>query len=188
MLGRTEEKLLGVGLTPDAQRATLRADAFRELADRHLDAAYRLAAVILNDRADAEDAVHDAALVAWRGFGGLRDPGRFQPWFRQIVINQCRDRLRRRARRRRSDVGREPAEGDHPRVADDSDALAIRDIVGRAMGTLTPDEQVVVAMRFYADLTLPGIAEALGIAEGTAKSRLHHAMRRLQRVIDATER
>jgi RNA polymerase sigma-70 factor (ECF subfamily) len=189
MLGSTEGKLVGVRLTRDAAPAMhLRADAFRELADRHLDEAYRLAAVILNDRVEAEDAVHDAAVAAWRGFASLRDPDHFKPWFRRIVINQCRDRLRHRARHQVSDVTRELREAEHPRVDDDSDALALRDIVGRATGTLTPDEQVVVAMRFYLDMTIPAIADALAIPEGTVKSRLHHAMRRLQRAIEAADR
>ena len=46
-----------------------RADAFTRLLDRGLDAHYRLASVILGDPVEAEDAVHDAAVVAWRGFG-----------------------------------------------------------------------------------------------------------------------
>jgi len=53
--------------------ADARADAFRRLVDRSLDASHRLAAVILNDRIEAEDAVHDAAVSAWRAFDSLRD-------------------------------------------------------------------------------------------------------------------
>jgi RNA polymerase sigma-70 factor, ECF subfamily len=189
MLGSREGKLIRIGLRPDTPPArNLRAEAFRELADRHLDGAYRLAAVILSDRAEGEDAVHDAAVAAWRGFARLRDPNRFQSWFRRIVVNQCRDRLRLRARRRITDVGHELREAEHPLVADVSDAVAIRDTVRFAMGSLTPDEQVAVAMRFYLDLTVPAIAETLGIPEGTVKSRLHHAMRRLQRAIEAVAR
>jgi hypothetical protein len=63
-----------------------RADAFRGLVDRSLDASYGLAAVILNDRIEAEDAVHDAAVAAWRGFDSLRDPDRFDAWFRRILV------------------------------------------------------------------------------------------------------
>ena len=50
---------------------------FARLLDRSLDRQYRLATAILGDPIEAEDAVHDAALVAWRGFGKLRDVDRF---------------------------------------------------------------------------------------------------------------
>jgi len=189
MLGSLVGKPVGDEKTLEALRIIdLRADAFRQLVDLHLDGAYRLAGVILNDRIEAEDAVHDAAIAAWRGFADLRDPTRFDPWFRRILVNECRDRLRDRFRRRAVDVSREAVEADHPHIADASDATAARDALGRALVALAPDEQVVVTLRFYADLTVPGIAEMLGIPEGTVKSRLHHAMGRLRRALEEAER
>ena len=165
-----------------------RADDFRRLLERRLDASYRLAGVILGDQTEAEDAVHDAALAAWRGYRDLRDAARFDAWFRRILVNGCRDRLRARARRRVVDVGRELVEADHPRIADASEATAVRDALERAMDALSPDEQVVIAMRFHADLTVPAIAEALGIPEGTVKSRLHNAMGRLRAALLEADR
>lgn len=166
-----------------------RATAFTALLERGLDEHYRLAAVILGDRIEAEDAVHDAALAAWRGFAGLRERDRFDAWFGRILINGCRDRLR--ARRRRPIVepliapypgGREPVGHE-----DHTAAFVRRDDLERAVASLDPDHAVVVALRFYSDLTVPQIASHLGIAEGTVKSRLHHAMRRLRAVVKETE-
>jgi RNA polymerase sigma-70 factor (ECF subfamily) len=165
-----------------------RAAAFRLLADRGLDGAYRLAAVILGDRVEAEDAVHDAAIAAWRAFDDLRDPRRFEAWFRRIVVNGCRDRLRARARHRIVDLGRELGEGEHPAVADPSGPTAARDFLERAMALLDPDQQVVVALRFGADLTVPAIAATLAIPEGTVKSRLHHALGRLRAAMEEADR
>jgi RNA polymerase sigma factor (sigma-70 family) len=162
--------------------------AFRHLADRHLDSAYRLAAVILGDRVEAEDAVHDAAVAAWRSFGSLRDLDRFEPWFQRIVVNGCRDRLRTRARHRVVDLGRELTEREHPSVDDASEAAAARDAVARALDALGPDERVIVTLRFHADLTVPAIAETLGIPEGTVKSRLHHALGRLRAAMEEADR
>ena len=82
---------------------------FARLLDRSLDRQYRLATAILGDPIEAEDAVHDAALVAWRGFGKLRDVDRFDAWFGRILVNGCRDRLR--ARRRRPIIGALPMLG-----------------------------------------------------------------------------
>jgi RNA polymerase sigma-70 factor (ECF subfamily) len=189
MLGSLVAKPVGDEKSLGGQRVTdLRADTFRGLVDGQLDGAYRLAGVILNDRSEAEDAVHEAAVAAWRGFAGLRDPARFDAWFRRILVNECRDRLRDQARRGRVGVGRELMEAEHPQISDASEATASRDALNRALVALTPDEQVVVTLRFYADMTVPVIAEVLGIPPGTVKSRLHHAMGRLRTGLDVAER
>jgi RNA polymerase sigma-70 factor (ECF subfamily) len=165
-----------------------RAATFRRLVDRGLDDAYRLAALILGDRVEAEDAVHDAVVAAWRGFGGLRQADRFDAWFRRILVNGCRDRLRSRARRRVADLGRELLETEHPRLADTAEAMATRDAVDRALDALGPDERLIVVLRYHADMTVPAIAVAAGIPEGTVKSRLHHAHGRLRSALEEPER
>lgn len=165
-----------------------RADAFRRLVDRQLDAAYRLAAVILSDRVEAEDAVHDAAVAAWRRFDDLRDPARFDAWFHRILVNGCRDRLRSKARHRVRDMGREMLEAEHPRLADAAEAMGLRDALERALDALGPEERLVVILRFHADLTVPAIAATMGIPEGTVKSRLHRALGRLRVALREAER
>ena len=169
-----------------------RATAFAALLDRGLETHYRLAAVILGDPIEAEDAVHDAAVVAWRGFAGLRDRDRFEAWFGRILVNGCRDRLR--ARRRRPIIVAIPALGTTDaglplRLSgpDAGIALATRDELERAFARLEPEQAVVVALRYYADLTVPQIAARLGIAEGTVKSRLHNALRRLRSTVERPE-
>jgi RNA polymerase sigma-70 factor (ECF subfamily) len=165
-----------------------RATAFAALLDRGLDSHYRLAAVILGDPLEAEDAVHDAAVVAWRGFGHLRDLDRFEAWFGRILVNGCRDRLR--ARRRRPVVVAIPTvdETALPMTAGlEAGSVAIRDLLDRAFATLDPDHAIVVVLRYYADLTVFEIAGRLGIAEGTVKSRLHHALRRLRTAVERAE-
>jgi len=162
-----------------------RARAFTVLAEHALDRAYRLAAVILTDALEAEDAVADAALAAWRSFGSLDDPARFDAWFGRIVLNGCRDRLRRRKRRPIVDLGAmiETLPDDRS-SADVSTAHAERDAIGRAVTHLDPDHQVVLALRFWADLDVETIAQRLGIPTGTVKSRLHSALRRLRQALD----
>ena len=114
----------------------------------------------------------------------LRDEARFDAWFGRIVINQCRDRLR--ARRRRPTVAwrARPTSGSVP---DPSGPLAFRDALERAFAVLEPDEQIVVALRFWRDLTVDQIAERVGIPSATVKSRLHHALGRLRTAIRVEE-
>ncbi len=189
MLGSVVGEHVGRGAAkPTLRVVDGRADAFRRLVDRELDAAYRLAAVILNDRVEAEDAVHDAAESAWRRWGDLRDPARFDAWFRRILVNGCRDRLRARARHRVVDLGRELTEAEHPRIPDAAGAAEVRDVVDRALDDLGADERVLIALRFHLDLSVPAIAAVLGIPEGTVKSRLHHAMSRMRTAIEEADR
>lgn len=188
MLGSLVGEPVVEGKRPTLRVVNDRAAAFRGLVDRQLDGAYRLAAVILGDRVEAEDAVHDAAVAAWRAFDSLRDTARFEAWFRRILVNGCRDRLRARARHRVVHLGRELGQSEHPKVADASESAATRDLLDRALGVLDPDHQVVVALRFGADLTIPSIAATLGLPEGTVKSRLHHALGRLRSAMQETDR
>jgi RNA polymerase sigma-70 factor (ECF subfamily) len=157
-------------------------DAFEALSDRCLDDSYRMAAVILRDPAEAEDAVHDAALMAWRKFGSLRDPAKFDAWFGRIVVNLCRDRLRarQRGRIREAQLGAALELGRR----DEFVSVAQRDALDAAFPKLDPDLQVVVALRFYRDLQLDDIAELLGIPVGTVKSRLHTGLKRLRVELD----
>jgi RNA polymerase sigma-70 factor (ECF subfamily) len=72
-------------------------------------------------------------------------------------------------------------DGDHSR-------LPVRDELARAIVTLSPDEQIVVALRFGRDLTIPQIAAETGLAEGTVKSRLHYALEHLRGALEAERR
>ncbi len=189
MLGSVVREPVGSeGARPALRAVDPRADAFARLVGRQLDSAYRLAAVILNDRVEAEDAVHDAAVAAWRGFDGLRDPASFDAWFRRILVNGCRDRLRAKARHRVVDLGRNLVEGEHPGIPDASEGVAVRDALARVLDALGPDERLAVALRYHADLTVPAIAAAVGIPEGTVKSRLHHALGRLRAALEEADR
>jgi RNA polymerase sigma-70 factor (ECF subfamily) len=162
--------------------ASDRAAAFVRLADEHLDKAYRLARAILHDPAEAQDATHDAFVQAWRKWDTLRDASRFEPWFDRILVNTCRNRLRSR-RWQATDISAEIAlaTGDHAGGAAD------RDVIGTALAGLSPDHQVVVALRYYRDLTVDEIARRLDIPRGTVQSRLHYALKRLHDAIEAAE-
>ena len=188
MLGSLVGEQVELEATRPAAIVDERAVAFRHLVDRHLDASYRLAGIILGDALEAEDAVHDAVVAAWRGFGGLRDRARFEAWFGRILVNGCRDRLRARGRHRVRDIGRELTEAEHPTQTDAADAAAARDAVDRALAALGPDERLVVVLRFHADLTVPAIAAMVGIPEGTVKSRLHSALGRLRAAMETPGR
>lgn len=157
-----------------------RAQGFADLLAAELARSYRLAAVILGSAVEAEDAVHDAAEAAWRRWSELRAVASAPVWFRRILINRCRDRLRRRARLRTFEVLRAPLSREHPTSGDSSEAASARDELARAFEQLAPDERVVLVLRYEQDLTVPSIAELLDVPVGTVKSRLHNALGKLR--------
>ena len=159
---------------------------FERLLLDQIDHSYRLAAVILGSALEAEDAVSDAALQAWRSRSGLRDPYRFEAWFSRIVINSCRDRLRSRRRSPVVEVLPAPP-SDLAEPLDFRDGIHVRDELDQAFSTLAPDDRIVLTLRFWADLPVDAIADRLGVPGGTVKSRLHHALRRLRDAM-STER
>jgi RNA polymerase sigma-70 factor (ECF subfamily) len=176
-----------VGLTEVRQDRSLdagRASAFARLADAELARSYRLAVLLLGSEPDAHDAVHDAVVSAWERFADLRDRDRFDAWFGRIVVNCCRDRLRRRGRVRfiALDGGVEPASRDATAGIPEREALRA------ALARLTPDQREVVAMRYLLDLPLEEVAQRTGERLGTVKSRLHYGLKALRAAYDAADR
>ena len=166
-----------------AEDASSRAAAFERLAASHLDSGYRLARAILRDTAEAQDATHDAYLQAWRKWATLRDPARFEAWFDRILVNTCRNRLRRSARWQAKDISDEVAAS----TGDPFGQAHDRDVIGAALASLSPDHRIVVALRYYRDLAVDEIASRLGIPAGTVQSRLHYALERLHAAIDVAD-
>lgn len=171
------------GALVEAPASVDRAEAFRRLADRHLDDSYRLARAILGNAAEAEDATHDAFVAAWRSWGSLRDPARFEHWFDRILVNTCRNRLRRAARHPVRDISEQLVAGPDAALAQAHD----RDVVATALARLDPEHRIVVALRFYRDLSVDEIAQRIGVRSGTVKSRLHYALRRMHDALDEAD-
>ena len=155
-------------------------DRVAELLLANVPEAHRLASGILRDPAGAEDAVQEALLRAWNRRRSIRfELGEPHRWFIRIVVNVCRDELRRRRRRPITTVELTAEPG-----SDEADHLDL----ARAIGRLTEDEQVVLGLRFGRDLTVPQIAAQTGLPEGTVKSRLHYALEHVRAALDAEHR
>jgi RNA polymerase sigma factor (sigma-70 family) len=179
---------VGVSITEDTilvQKARSEGAAgFEPLVRRYQDQGLRIATLLLGDRDEAQDAVQDAFVKAYRSLGTLADDHGFGRWFRTILRNGCRDRLRAPSRRQ------EPIDELHPeRYGSDaatSDNLERNDlsaIIRRAMQRLTPDHREILVLKEIEEMNYAEIAAALGITEGTVGSRLHHARLALRRVL-----
>jgi RNA polymerase sigma-70 factor (ECF subfamily) len=151
--------------------------AFTALLDAALGRLDGAARLIVRDPDLARDAVQDACIRAWRDLPGLRDPDRFDGWLHRLTVNACLDQLRRR-RRRPIEVEITPI--DVPATQDPTGTMADRMALEAALARLSPNHRAVVVMHYYLGMPLPEVAASLRIPNGTAKSRLHHALAALR--------
>ena len=152
------------------------AASFSLLVEPLLDPAFRLAAVMLADRAAAEDAVQEASIKAWRKLRQLRgDESALRPWFLSIVANECR-----MARRQRWWSVIKLAETPSPAAESAELYGGATTDVRRALLRLRPDDRLPLVLHFYLDLPLDEVARALVVSEAAAKSRIYRAAQRLR--------
>jgi RNA polymerase sigma-70 factor (ECF subfamily) len=155
--------------------------AFAILATGHVDRCYALAYRILRDTHRAQDATQQALLNAWRDLATLRDPDRFDAWLHRIVVHACyvESRGERRWTARVRALSVVP-----PNLPDVAKSVVDRDALEHAFRLLTPEQRAVVVLHHHLGYPLTEIAATLGIPEGTARSRLHHAVRQLRVALD----
>ena len=157
-------------------------EAFGALAAQHVDRCYALAVRILRDPHRAQDATQQALLGAWRDLPNLRDPERFDAWLRRLVVNACYVESRGH---RRFVARLQVLSFESPIAPDVARSVAARDELERAFRELSPEQRAVVVLHHHLGYPLTEIAETLGIPVGTARSRLHYAVRQLRTVLDA---
>ena len=156
--------------------------AFTAQLEDVLDSAHRLATVMLRDRPAAEDAVQEAALKAWRKYGQLRGgESAFRAWFLSIVANECR-----MARRGHWWQVIRMAEPPEPLMQAGHAAITSADL-REAVLRLEPGDRAALFCFFYLDLSMPEVAQVLGVSQSAARARVYRAAKRLRPELDPTE-
>lgn len=136
---------------------------------------YRLAMGLLQNRQDAEDAIQEALCSAYEKLDKLRERDKFRPWLMKILTNTAYDILRRR----RPTVALEEVEPWAEEPFED------RLHLWHAVQKLPEDYRAVVILFYYEDMEIRQIGEAMGIGEGTVKTRLFRARQRLKALLEA---
>jgi len=142
--------------------------------------ALRLAAAMRLDPDDAEDAVQNAALRAWRKRDNRRSGTDLRPWFLAIVANQCRET--RRARWASVLRFADPPAVE-TRAADTAGAI---DLVN-ALRKMPPRIRLAVVLRFYLDLPFDEVASISGCSVDAAKSRVRRGIQTLTAALTVKE-
>lgn len=135
---------------------------------------YHVSLSYLGNDEDAADAVQDTLAKAWEKRQILSSPGKFKPWVMRILVNQCKDMLRKR--RKRSFY---PLEEDTVIV----EMPGPQPPVMEAIYGLKPELRTVVVLHYVDGCPVQEIADALGIPSGTVKSRLRSARKRLTQTL-----
>ena len=158
------------------------ADAYAILVDRYYDRYARFAVHMVGNREDAEEALQDAFLRAYRSLGRYEEQERFGAWLLRILVNQCRTVATRRARRDRvfPDIG-----GDVWDVAEDHPAerQALREELDRALALLPPEQREAVLLKYTEELSYDEIAAVTGAGTSALKMRVKRACERLRELL-----
>ena len=163
------------------------AAAYEELVHRYGGIAFRIAYVVAGNAADAEDAAQEAFVKAHRALGRFRRGAPFRPWLLEIVANEARNRRRSRGRRAGLELrlaAAEPSGGAAPSPEAGLLSGERREELLAALARLREEERLVIACRFFLDLSEEETAAALGVRKGTVKSRQSRALERLREEVE----
>jgi RNA polymerase sigma-70 factor (ECF subfamily) len=156
-------------------------EAYSRLVDRHYDRCARIAARILGNREDAEEAVQDAFLRAFRALEDYEDRERFAAWLARILVNQCRTMLARTRRREAVFLDVEP-----PETATDARGTSSDDAwpeLDQALASLPGDQREALVLKYADDLTYEEMARITGAGESALKMRVARAFARLRALL-----
>ncbi len=153
---------------------------------RYQELAFRTAYRITGEAADAEDASQEAFVKAYYALPRFRSEASFRPWLLRIVANEASNR--RKASGRRANLAlRAAADRPSGEAAPSPEVAALaaeqRQILLNAVNTLRSDDRLVISYRYFSDLSEAEMAQALGCAKGTVKSRLSRALGRLREAL-----
>jgi len=162
-------------------------EAFSRIVLRWERKIYNLAWRMVGNREDAQDIVQETFLSVFRSIRGLRDPGSFSTWVYQITLNHCR--ARRRSRDSAISLsGPGPDEPGDPKpllamipAEICGDSLETLDIIQKALAGLSEDHRSAIVLKEYVGLSLEELAGVMECPLSTAKSRLYHGLRGVQR-------
>jgi RNA polymerase sigma-70 factor (ECF subfamily) len=151
------------------------------------DLAFRTAYLIVGDAAEAQDAAQEGFVKAYEALPRFRSGAPFRPWLLRIVANEARNR--RVAAARRTRLALRAADDTSAAVAASPEQVMLaaerRATVLRALDDLREDDRLVIAYRYFSDLSEAEMATVLGVARGTVKSRLSRALGRLRERLTA---
>ncbi len=171
-------------------------DRFEYFVRTYQKRVFRLAYTLLRDASEADAVAQDVFVKAWRGLAEFKGESAFETWLTRITINAVKDFARRRkpvvsfsdVRGPDEEAGPDlpsrldPADGTSPER--DLMARDIRRRLAAALVSLSPRQRTVFVMKHYEERSIAEIGAATGLDEGTVKSHLFRAARKLRQRLE----
>ena len=167
-------------------------EAFRHLVERYQRRVYAVAYGIVRNRDDAWDIAQEAFVKAYRNLTRFQGNSGFYTWLYRITYNLCIDNMRARSRRSfveidssrmlQAAVAKEAPMETHP--AKTADRRELAEQIEKALNQLSEKHRAIIVLREIEGLSYEEIADVLKVSKGTVMSRLFHARRKLQDLLD----
>jgi RNA polymerase sigma-70 factor (ECF subfamily) len=162
-------------------------EAYAGLVARYQGRLGRYAVHLLGNVADAEDAVQETLVRAYRSLGRCNAPDRFGAWVFQILVNRCRTMGGQRSRRERVVAPNEAALADAD-VAHPADRRALGEAIRWALERLTPEQREAFLLKHVEDLSYEEMSEMTGEGISALKMRVKRACEALRTLLTEVER
>ncbi len=167
--------------------------ALAPLVEKYKRMVYRLAMQITKNHADADDVMQETFIKVYRSIRTFRKDAAFETWLYRIVVNEALNFVKRRERQREStleiasEAAYEATTRYRAQIANDPHAHAekseLRHHVTEAVNSLSLKHRTVVILHEFEGLTHAEIASILNCSEGTVRSRLHYARKKLRTLL-----
>jgi RNA polymerase sigma-70 factor (ECF subfamily) len=154
-------------------------EAFGTLVDRYYDDCLRMSWRMLGHRQDAEDALQETFLSAYRALGRYREQDNFRAWLYRILVNQCRTLARQRVRHA-SRVVNDESLVNEAIAASDGHAMELRDELQSALATLDPMQREAFLLKYGAGFEYTEMARITGAGISALKMRVRRAAEHLR--------
>ncbi len=158
-------------------------EAFALLVDRHHERMARSAYHLLGSEADAEEAVQDAFVRAFRALATYQDREQFGAWILRILVNRCRTRIVREKRREETAAEwlRETSASFEP-----PDHFAMQDELSHALALLPTEQREAVVLRYANELDYEEMSSITGAGISALKMRVKRGCERLRAILEAS--
>ncbi len=168
--------------------------AFKTLVDKHKKRAYSVVYGIIGDREEAKDILQEALMKAFYSIGSFRRESSFYSWLYRILVNLCKDYIRRKSkapplvRARINDDYQEPEEieivdtGKNPK--EELLNKEITNVVGKALKRLPPKQRLAFILRHINGFSMEEVSDSLRCSRSTCKVHLFRAVRALRKELD----